>query len=70
MCAVDLLRENPHPTEDEIREGISGNLCRCTGYQNIVNAISSVADDGPAQDTASFDMTVADVASVQPAVAS
>jgi aerobic carbon-monoxide dehydrogenase small subunit len=70
MCAVDLLRENPHPSEDEIREGISGNLCRCTGYQNIVNAISSVADDGPAQDTASFDMTVADMASVQPVVAS
>jgi carbon-monoxide dehydrogenase small subunit len=48
MCAVDLLRENPHPTEDEIREGISGNLCRCTGYQNIVNAIASASSDAPA----------------------
>jgi len=69
MCAVDLLRENPHPTEDEIREGISGNLCRCTGYQNIVNAIASVADGAPATDTARFDLTVADAGSVQ-AVAS
>ena len=69
MCAVDLLRENPHPTEAEIREGISGNLCRCTGYQNIVNAISSVASGEAPAETASFDMTVADVAAVQPAVA-
>jgi aerobic carbon-monoxide dehydrogenase small subunit len=69
MCAVDLLRENPHPTEAEIREGISGNLCRCTGYQNIVNAISSVASGEEPAETASFDMTVADVAAVQPAVA-
>ena len=34
--AIDLLRENPDPTEEEIREGLEGNLCRCTGYQNIV----------------------------------
>ena len=39
MAAVDLLRDNPDPTEDEIREGIEGNLCRCTGYQNIVRAV-------------------------------
>jgi carbon-monoxide dehydrogenase small subunit len=44
MSAVDLLRENPHPTEDEIREGLSGNLCRCTGYQNIVRAVQAAAD--------------------------
>lgn len=69
MCAVDLLRENPHPTEDEIRHGISGNLCRCTGYQNIVNAISSVASQPPSTDTASFDMTVAAATNAQPAVA-
>jgi carbon-monoxide dehydrogenase small subunit len=43
MCAVDLLRENPHPSEAEIREGISGNLCRCTGYQNIVKAINAAS---------------------------
>ncbi|MEP9379172.1 (2Fe-2S)-binding protein [Aquabacter sp. CN5-332] len=39
-----LLQENPHPTEEEIRFGIAGNLCRCTGYQNIVSAIQYAAD--------------------------
>ena len=38
-----LLQENPNPTEDEIRIGISGNLCRCTGYQNIIKAVQSAA---------------------------
>jgi carbon-monoxide dehydrogenase small subunit len=42
--AYRLLQENPSPTEDEIRHGISGNLCRCTGYQNIVKAIQYAAD--------------------------
>ena len=41
--AYRLLQENPKPTEDEIRAGISGNLCRCTGYQNIVKAIQYAA---------------------------
>ncbi|MYH58412.1 MAG: (2Fe-2S)-binding protein [Boseongicola sp. SB0675_bin_26] len=40
-----LLQENPAPTEEEIRYGISGNLCRCTGYQNIVRAIQAAAAD-------------------------
>ena len=39
MAAVDLLSENPHPTEAEVRDGLEGNLCRCTGYQNIVRAV-------------------------------
>jgi aerobic carbon-monoxide dehydrogenase small subunit len=43
LRAYRLLQENPHPTEEEIRFGISGNLCRCTGYQNIVNAIQYAA---------------------------
>jgi aerobic carbon-monoxide dehydrogenase small subunit len=43
MAAVGVLNENPHPTEDEIRHGLEGNLCRCTGYQNIVKAVSAVA---------------------------
>jgi carbon-monoxide dehydrogenase small subunit len=43
VAAVDLLRENPHPTEGEIREGLSGNLCRCTGYENIVRAVQQAA---------------------------
>jgi len=41
--AYRLLQENPHPSEEEIRFGISGNLCRCTGYQNIVKAIQYAA---------------------------
>ena len=43
MSAANLLHDNPSPTEQEIREGISGNLCRCTGYQHIVNAIQHAA---------------------------
>jgi carbon-monoxide dehydrogenase small subunit len=39
MRATELLADNPNPTEEEIRWGISGNLCRCTGYNNIVKAI-------------------------------
>jgi carbon-monoxide dehydrogenase small subunit len=45
MAAVTLLEDNPKPSEREIREGISGNLCRCTGYQHIVNAIQRAASD-------------------------
>ena len=48
MSAVDLLRENPSPTEAEIREGMSGNLCRCTGYQNIVRAVQAAANGAAA----------------------
>ena len=44
-----LLQENPNPTEEEVRFGISGNLCRCTGYQNIVKAIMAAADTLNAQ---------------------
>lgn len=44
MAAKALLDENPRPSEEEIRRGISGNLCRCTGYQNIVEAIQAAAD--------------------------
>jgi carbon-monoxide dehydrogenase small subunit len=46
MEAVDLLKDNPDPTEAQIREGIEGNLCRCTGYENIVRAVQSVARAG------------------------
>jgi carbon-monoxide dehydrogenase small subunit len=48
MSAVDLLRENPSPSEAEIREGMSGNLCRCTGYQNIVRAVQAAANGAAA----------------------
>ena len=45
MAAVSLLQENPHPTEHEVRMGLEGNLCRCTGYQNIVNAVLAAAGE-------------------------
>jgi aerobic carbon-monoxide dehydrogenase small subunit len=44
MSACALLERNPHPTEEDIRWGISGNLCRCTGYQNIVKAVQYAAE--------------------------
>ena len=43
MAAVDLLKNNPSPTEDDVRHGLEGNLCRCTGYQNIVKSVLSAA---------------------------
>jgi carbon-monoxide dehydrogenase small subunit len=48
MAAVDLLSENPDPTEEEIRDGLEGNLCRCTGYQNIVRAVLRAANGSAA----------------------
>ena len=44
MAAVDLLRDVPDPSEEQVREGLEGNLCRCTGYQNIVDAVLDAAD--------------------------
>jgi aerobic carbon-monoxide dehydrogenase small subunit len=46
MAAADLLRDNPHPSDQEIREGLEGNLCRCTGYENIVRAVQRAAESG------------------------
>ena len=43
LAAVDLLRRNPNPTEAEIRAGLEGNLCRCTGYHNIVRSVQAAA---------------------------
>lgn len=43
MAAISLLEENPSPTEDEVRLGLEGNLCRCTGYHNIVAAVLAAA---------------------------
>ncbi|HEY1618849.1 MAG TPA: (2Fe-2S)-binding protein [Streptosporangiaceae bacterium] len=43
MAAADLLHDNPHPTDEQIREGLEGNLCRCTGYENIVRAVRRAA---------------------------
>jgi carbon-monoxide dehydrogenase small subunit len=46
MAIVSLLRENPHPTEEQVRAGLEGNLCRCTGYHNIVRAALAASDMG------------------------
>jgi carbon-monoxide dehydrogenase small subunit len=49
MAAVSLLRENPAPTEEQVRSGLEGNLCRCTGYHNIVRAVLAAAEAGTAE---------------------
>ncbi len=46
IAAYSLLKSNPHPTEKEIREKMSGNLCRCTGYQAIVQAVLLASEEG------------------------
>ena len=46
MAAADLLERNPSPTEEEVRHGLEGNLCRCTGYHNIVKAVLDAASKG------------------------
>ncbi|HEV2628437.1 MAG TPA: (2Fe-2S)-binding protein [Pseudolabrys sp.] len=48
ITAIELLRENPDPSELEVREALSGNICRCSGYQAIVNAVLAVARQGAA----------------------
>jgi carbon-monoxide dehydrogenase small subunit len=45
MAAADLLERNPHPSEEEVRKGLEGNLCRCTGYHNIVKAVMAAAGE-------------------------
>ncbi len=52
MAAVGLLAENPHPTEAEVRAGLEGNLCRCTGYHNIVQSVLGAAESTAAGNTA------------------
>jgi len=47
VSVTAFLRDNPDPTDDEIRVGLSGNLCRCTGYQGIINAVRAAAGAGP-----------------------
>ena len=46
MASIQLLKDNPNPTEAQIREGLEGNICRCTGYHNIVRAVQQVAGQG------------------------
>jgi len=47
MASYQLLQRTPHPTDEQIRHGLEGNLCRCTGYQNIVKAVQYAAKKGP-----------------------
>jgi carbon-monoxide dehydrogenase small subunit len=49
MAACSFLRENPNPSEDDVRQGMEGNLCRCTGYQNIVKSVLAAAEQGGAR---------------------
>ena len=49
IAAADLLRDNPHPTTQQIRDGLEGNLCRCTCYENIVRAVRRAAEAGVSQ---------------------
>jgi aerobic carbon-monoxide dehydrogenase small subunit len=53
MAAADLLQRNPNPTEEEVRHGLEGNLCRCTGYHNIVKAVLHAAQAGTSGASAS-----------------
>jgi carbon-monoxide dehydrogenase small subunit len=46
MACADLLENNSNPSEDEIRHGLEGNFCRCTGYHNIVKAVQHAANNG------------------------
>ena len=52
MAATAFLSENPNPTEDEVRHALEGNLCRCTGYHNIVKAVLAAAGSGASEVTA------------------
>jgi carbon-monoxide dehydrogenase small subunit len=54
LTAVDLLARNPDPSEEEIRHGLEGNYCRCTGYQNIVAAVQAAAMTMRAANASSF----------------
>ena len=63
MASIDLVNDNPDPSDDEVREGIEGNLCRCTGYQNIVKAVQHAAaemrGEGAGQAPAAVDTAAA-----------
>jgi carbon-monoxide dehydrogenase small subunit len=56
MAAVSLLAENPDPSEEEVRYGLEGNLCRCTGYHNIVKAVLAAAQSGGASRSATAEV--------------
>ena len=59
MAALDLLRKHPSPSEREIREGLSGNLCRCTGYEHVVRAVQAAAASGSMRESAAMESVAA-----------
>ena len=65
MAAVGLLSENPHPTEEQVRSGLEGNLCRCTGYHNIVRAVLAAAETQAGGGAAGGDQRDRDQASAE-----
>jgi carbon-monoxide dehydrogenase small subunit len=69
MASTSLLAENPHPTEQQVREGLEGNFCRCTGYHNIVRSVLAAAEKlsgaSPSADSAATDTAGTDTAEVQ-----
>ena len=65
MAGIDLLKDNPNASEDEVREGIEGNLCRCTGYQNIVRAVQQAATEMSGGSAASSTATAAETTGAQ-----
>ncbi|NJN17814.1 MAG: (2Fe-2S)-binding protein [Oscillochloris sp.] len=62
MSAYELLQNNPNPSDDEIRHALSGNICRCTGYQHIIDAVRQAAQAGAAPAAATPDMVAAPAA--------
>jgi carbon-monoxide dehydrogenase small subunit len=60
MAAAALLQDNPHPSEEEIRHGLEGNICRCTGYHNIVKAVRAAAGDNVTE-VASREATISNI---------
>jgi aerobic carbon-monoxide dehydrogenase small subunit len=67
MAAVGLLSENPDPTEAEVREGLEGNFCRCTGYHNIVRAVLAAAGEARAAEASAAPAETAGPVDVEPA---
>jgi carbon-monoxide dehydrogenase small subunit len=65
MATVGLLAVNPDPTEAEVREGLEGNLCRCTGYHNIVRAVLAAAADGGATNGGAAEASAADASAAE-----
>ena len=67
MAALDLLRKHPSPSEREVREGLSGNLCRCTGYEHIVRAVLAAAESEPMRESAAVGSAAAAGSETAPA---